>query len=80
MWLWAVIAIIGSYLVSYTRSRAEAAGAKEMDVGIAERPERLLVLVAGALTGMLGLAIVIIVVLTHVTVVQRLLHAKRSLA
>jgi archaetidylinositol phosphate synthase len=80
MWLWAVIAIIGSYLVSYTRSRAEAAGAKEMDIGIAERPERLLVLVAGALTGMLGLAIVIIVILTHVTVVQRLLHAKRSLA
>lgn len=80
MWFWTVIAIIGSYLVSYTRSRAEAAGAREMDVGIAERPERLIILVAGALTGMLGLAIIIIVVLTHITVIQRLLHAKRALA
>ncbi|WP_407356251.1 CDP-alcohol phosphatidyltransferase family protein [Methanolobus sp. WCC5] len=79
LWLWVVFAIMGSYLVSYIRSRAEAAGAKSMNVGIAERPERMLILVAGSLSGYLGEAIFIIVVLTHVTIVQRLLHAKRSL-
>ncbi|TGC08730.1 CDP-alcohol phosphatidyltransferase family protein [Methanolobus halotolerans] len=80
LWLWTVIAIIGSYLVSYTRSRAEAMGAREMDIGIAERPERMLILIAGAMTGMLGASIFIIVVFTHVTVVQRLIHARKSLA
>ncbi len=80
LWFWTVMAIIGSYLVSYTRSRAEAMGASEMDVGIAERPERMLVLMGGALTGMLGIALFIIVIITHVTVVQRLIHARKSLA
>lgn len=80
LWFWTLMAIIGSYLVSYTRSRAEAMGAREMDVGIAERPERMIVLMAGALTGMLGASVFIIVVLTHVTVVQRLIHARKSLA
>lgn len=80
LWFWTLMAIIGSYLVSYTRSRAEAMGAREMDIGIAERPERMIVLVAGALTGMLGASVFIIVVLTHVTVVQRLIHARKSLA
>lgn len=80
LWFWTVMAIIGSYLVSYTRSRAEAMGAREMDIGIAERPERMLILMGGAVTGMLGASIVIIVVLTHVTVVQRLIHARKSLA
>ncbi|MDW7732330.1 MAG: CDP-alcohol phosphatidyltransferase family protein [Methanolobus sp.] len=80
LWFWTLMAIIGSYLVSYTRSRAEAMGAREMDIGIAERPERMIVLMGGALTGMLGASVFIIVVLTHVTVVQRLLHARKSLA
>ncbi|MDG6243219.1 MAG: CDP-alcohol phosphatidyltransferase family protein [Methanolobus sp.] len=80
LWLWVVFAIMGSYLVSYIRSRAEAAGVSSMNIGIAERPERMLILVAGSLSGYLGEAIFIIVVLTHITMVQRLLHAKRSLA
>ncbi|WP_406657625.1 CDP-alcohol phosphatidyltransferase family protein [Methanolobus sp. ZRKC2] len=80
LWFWTVMAIIGSYLVSYTRSRAEAMGARKMDIGIAERPERMLILIGGAMTGMLGASIFIIVVLTHVTVVQRLIHARKSLA
>ncbi len=79
-WLWMLFAIMGSYLVSYVRSRAEAAGVDSMNVGIAERSERMMILVAGSLTGYLVESIVIIVVLTHITMVQRLVHAKRSLA
>jgi archaetidylinositol phosphate synthase len=42
--LWGIIAIVGSLLVSYTRARAEAAGVTQLGVGIAERPERLIIL------------------------------------
>ena len=80
LWLWVVFAIMGSYLVSYVRSRAETAGATAMNIGVAERPERMMILVAGVLSGYLGESIVIIVVLTHITMIQRLLHAKRALA
>lgn len=41
---WGILAIVGSLLVSYTRARAEAAGVKQLGVGIAERPERLIIL------------------------------------
>ncbi|MFW9986225.1 MAG: archaetidylinositol phosphate synthase [Candidatus Odinarchaeota archaeon] len=41
---WGIIAIVGSLLVSYTRARAEAAGVTQLGVGIAERPERLIIL------------------------------------
>jgi archaetidylinositol phosphate synthase len=42
--LWGILAIVGSLLVSYTRARAEAAGVEQLGVGIAERPERLIIL------------------------------------
>jgi archaetidylinositol phosphate synthase len=42
--LWGIIAIIGSLLVSYARARAEAAGITQLGVGLAERPERLIIL------------------------------------
>jgi archaetidylinositol phosphate synthase len=43
-----VFALIGSFLVSYTRARGEAGGvdAKHMAVGIAERSERMLIICA----------------------------------
>ena len=78
-WLWCSLALIGSYLVSYTRARSEAAGAKSMNIGFAERPERMILLVLGAFTGYLVAAIVLIVVLTHITSLQRLIQAERSL-
>ncbi|MFX1563683.1 MAG: archaetidylinositol phosphate synthase [Promethearchaeota archaeon] len=41
---WGILALIGSLLVSYSRARAEAAGVSQLGVGIAERPERLIIL------------------------------------
>ncbi|MFX0079828.1 MAG: archaetidylinositol phosphate synthase [Candidatus Hermodarchaeota archaeon] len=41
---WGILTIVGSLLVSYTRARAEAAGVEQLGVGIAERPERLIIL------------------------------------
>jgi archaetidylinositol phosphate synthase len=41
---WGIIAIVGSLLVSYVRARAEAAGVTQLGIGIAERPERLIII------------------------------------
>lgn len=78
-WLWGLLAIAGSFMVSYIRARAEAAGTEKLDVGIAERAERLIILALGALLGYTLYAVVIIVVITHITVVQRMVAAKQRL-
>lgn len=79
VWLWCLFAMIGSFLVSYTRARAEAAGSGVLDVGIAERSERMILLILGAFTGFLGPALAVIAILTHVTLVQRIVSAKQRL-
>ncbi len=79
LWLWCAMALIGSLLVSYTRARAEGAGVENMDVGIAERPERMILLSVGAFSGLIAWAIVVIVILTHITIIQRILYAKKHL-
>ena len=79
LWLWCAIALVGSMLVSYTRARAEGGGVENMDVGIAERPERMILLAVGALSGLILWAIAAIVVLTHITIIQRVLYAKKHL-
>ncbi|WP_048063170.1 CDP-alcohol phosphatidyltransferase family protein [Methanococcoides burtonii] len=79
LWLLCVIALIGSYMVSYTRARAEAAGSTAMNIGIAERSERLIILVLGALTYQIMIAVVLIAILTHITLLQRIWKAKQTL-
>jgi archaetidylinositol phosphate synthase len=79
-WLWAGFALIGSFLVSYTRARAESAGCGKLSVGIAERTERMLLLALGALAGFLGWALVLIAVFSHITIIQRILRAKSILS
>lgn len=79
-WLWTGFALIGSFLVSYTRARAESAGCEKLAIGVAERSERMLILTAGALLGFLGWALALITVLTHITIIQRIFRAKNLLA
>lgn len=78
-WLWCFLAIEGSFLVSYVRARAEAAGAKEMDVGLGERPERMLILGAGALAGCIRYAVVIVAFLANLTAFHRVVVARKRL-
>jgi CDP-diacylglycerol---glycerol-3-phosphate 3-phosphatidyltransferase len=70
---------IGSILISYARARAEALGL-EAKVGIAPRPERVLILGAGLLINRetTVIALVILAFLTHVTALQRLYHVWRQ--
>lgn len=72
-------AFAASLLVSYTKARAEAVvGACE--VGILERPERFILIIAGALSGLMAPALWAVAVLGHATAVHRILHTWRAAA
>ena len=74
-------AMTASFLVSYTRARAEALALKG-DVGIGSRAERVFVIVSGlflAPWGLLPWAIYLLNVTAWITVVQRILHVRRQL-
>jgi CDP-diacylglycerol--glycerol-3-phosphate 3-phosphatidyltransferase len=73
-----VLALGGALGVSYARARAENVIA-DCRVGFAERGERFGVLVLGLFLGRPGAAVSILVVITWLTVLQRLLHVKRVL-
>ena len=73
-----VLAIVGSLMVSYTRARAEAAGASA-SVGIGERPVRLIVIVTGAFIGAINWAVLLVAVLSFITVFQRIIYVRAIL-
>lgn len=80
-----ILAIIASFSVSYIRARMESVGVKG-DVGIAERAERLVIIMAGAFLSyalqmdiILEYAIILIVLLGFFTVLQRMYHAWKQL-
>ena len=70
--------LAGALTVSYLRARSEATGLEGKE-GIFTRPERVITLAAGLLTGWLIPALVIICALSYVTVIQRLAGAYRQL-
>ena len=83
-----VLAVVGSYMVSYTRARAEALGV-ECKVGIASRAVRVVILSAGLLFAageivpdfdLLEPAIYAMAALTIFTTFQRVFHVRRQLA
>jgi CDP-diacylglycerol--glycerol-3-phosphate 3-phosphatidyltransferase len=74
--LTAITTLILSYMVSYTRARAEGLGL-DCKVGWFERPERMVLLIVAALLGVgpaMPAALLILAVLSLVTVVQRVTH------
>ena len=77
----AMAAVAGSFLVSYTRARAEALGLRG-DVGIGSRAERVVVITAGlalAPWGVLPWSLVLLACTAWVTVGQRVLHVRKQL-
>lgn len=76
------IVLVGSILVSYTRARAELVIPK-CDVGIAERAERLIILIVATFLEVFKIfpsvdvfyaALVLLAVLTHATVLHRIIY------
>ncbi len=78
-WLAGVLALVGGFMVSYTRARAEAAGTGKLDVGFAERAERMLIFAIFALIERTGYALIVVAILSYVTVAHRLAIAYRRL-
>ena len=74
-------AVIGSFLVSYTRAKAEALGLRG-DVGFGSRVERVVLISIGlglAPWGWLQWPVYLLAAMTWLTVVQRILFVRRQL-
>jgi CDP-diacylglycerol--glycerol-3-phosphate 3-phosphatidyltransferase len=65
--------LIGSFLVSYVRARAEGLG-WQCQVGLFTRAERVIVLAIGLLINQIFIALCVLVVFVFTTVVQRLVY------
>ncbi len=77
----AMAAVAGSFLVSYTRAKAENLGLRG-DVGIGSRAERVVVITAGLVLapwGVLPWALVLLACTAWITVGQRVLHVRKQL-
>jgi phosphatidylinositol phosphate synthase len=77
----AIAAIAGSFLVSYTRAKAEALGLRG-DVGFGSRAERVVVITAGLVLapwGVLPWAIYLLTATAWLTVLQRILFVRKQL-
>jgi phosphatidylglycerophosphate synthase len=93
---WVVLgALVGSFMVSYTRARAEGLGTTCL-VGLLQRPERFVILGLGSIFGSLAehmsgwhpwglpyglvtLVLIVLSALTNVTALQRSVHVMRAL-
>jgi CDP-diacylglycerol--glycerol-3-phosphate 3-phosphatidyltransferase len=93
-WMFFIIAlgILGSFMVSYVKARAESLGTTRT-VGLMQRPERVLLIVAGSLLTVpaswcsprwqdvpLVAVLCLLSILTNITALHRLLAAKRELS
>lgn len=77
-----LLALTGSLMVSYTRSRAEAEGVPMAGVGFFERAERMIFLAACSVAAYwwlpaLDYGLLALAALAHLTVAQRILHFKK---
>ncbi len=66
-----LLTLVGSWMVSYTRARAEGLQI-ECKVGILQRPERVILLLVGLITGWMGPILWILAIFTNVTALQRI--------
>jgi peptidoglycan lytic transglycosylase len=73
----AMAGLIGSMMVSYTKARAESIGVR-CTVGMMERPERMICLIAGALLDLLEPALWLLAVLSNLTALQRIAFTWRA--
>ncbi len=73
------LVLIGSVLTSYTRARAESL-IPACKVGFMERPERIVLLIIGALTDRMAAVLWVMAILSNWTVSQRIWYTWRELS
>ena len=69
----ALAGLVFTFLVSYVKARAESLGF-DCNVGIAERFERLVLMVVGLVFGIVPVMVVVLAVVGAITFVQRMVH------
>jgi CDP-diacylglycerol--glycerol-3-phosphate 3-phosphatidyltransferase len=67
------VAAFGSFMTSYARARAESL-IPRCPVGLLERPERIVLVIAGALLNRMVAVLWIVAVLSNLTAVQRIVY------
>ncbi len=72
-----LVVILGAYQISYIRARAELV-IPRCDVGLMERPERIILLGAGSIFGFVRPALWLLAVLTHVTAFHRIYYTFKA--
>ncbi len=70
------VAMIGSVMVSYSRARAENV-IPSCKVGFLERPERVVLIIIGALFDRMAPVLWLIALLSNVTVIHRILYTRQ---
>ena len=70
--------LAGTVMVSYTKARAQSIGVS-CEIGVMERPERLIALIAGATFHLLTPVMALLALLTNLTAIQRIVYT-RSIA
>jgi len=84
LWLLAgLAALVGSLIVSYSRAKAEAAGIKMETVGLAERAERIIILVLASFLTLLWRdalrwSVCLLAALTNLTALQRTIYFRKA--
>jgi CDP-diacylglycerol--glycerol-3-phosphate 3-phosphatidyltransferase len=71
------VVMTGSVMVSYARARAESL-IGQCKVGFMERPERIVLVIIGALFNRMAPALWVIAVLSNITVIHRILYTWRQ--
>jgi CDP-diacylglycerol---glycerol-3-phosphate 3-phosphatidyltransferase len=69
--------LVGTVMVSYTKARAQSIGMR-CEIGLMERPERMILLIAGGALHLLTPAVIALAVLTNLTALQRILYVWRE--
>ena len=77
---WGLAALVASLMVSYVRSRAEVEGAKMEGIGIAERPERIIILAVATFIRQIELGLIVIGCLATLTLFHRVWRARVELS
>ena len=77
MTLLTLFVLCGAFMVSYARARAELVIPK-CDIGLMERPERIIILAAGSIFNFLEVALWFLAVFSHLTAVYRIHYTFRN--
>jgi len=74
-----LLVLVGGFMISYIRCKGECFGLRLAGVGLAERSERLIIISAGLIFGVIQLSIYLLSTLVIVTVVERFYRVVRFL-